>query len=188
MEICPFCRVAPRTCRAPDSKPWKPTGVRTQVLPRHGSLESEDTIPTPRLPIAATALAVTLTTVSACQPNLEGTWSGYDSSGAAISLTFGTDNSLTVVNSGDAVVPSEGGILRYDVLDEVYPKRLYLQLAMGDTLRRQMPLGIYKIERGRLVICDVKATQEAIAFIPIGEPTYEWPTDFTGDCYGLDRS
>lgn len=146
-------------------------------------------MPNPGFPISATGLAITLTVMAACQPSLEGTWSGYDSSGEEISLTFGTGNSLTVVTaSGEAVVPPENGILKYDVLDEVYPKRLYMQLAMGDTLRRQLPLGIYKIERGRLVICDVKATQQTIAFLPIGQPSYEWPTDFTGDCYGLDRS
>lgn len=145
-------------------------------------------MPSPRLPIAATGLAITLTTVSACGPSLEGTWSGYDSSGEAISLIFGTGNSLTIVTAnGDTVAAPEGGTLKYEVLDELYPHRLYVQLARGDA-SRQLPLGIYKIERGRLVICDVKATQGTIGFIPIGEPDYEWPTDFTGDCYGLDRS
>ncbi len=108
-------------------------------------------MPSPRLPIA-TGLAVTLTAVSACGPSLEGTWSGYDSSGEAISLTFGTDNSLTIVTANaDTAVPPEGDTLKYDVFDEL------------------------------------KTTQQATGFIPIGEPDYEWPTDFTGDCYGLDR-
>ena len=141
-----------------------------------------------RFPIAVAGVALMSTSVSACQPSLEGTWSGYDSSGDAISLTFGSDHSLTVVSArGDTLTPPEGGNVRYDVLDEVYPKRLFLVLAMGDTLRRQHPLGIYKIENGRLVMCDVNASQATIGGFPVGEPSYEWPTNFTGDCYGLDR-
>ena len=82
--------------------------------------------------MAATGLAVTLTVVSACQASLEGRGQEYDSSGAAIFLTFGTDNAISVVTSGDAVAPPDGAILKYDVRDEVFPKRLYLQLEVGD--------------------------------------------------------
>ena len=47
--------------------------------------------------------------------------------------------------------------------------------------------GIYKIEARRLIICDVTETQRTIGGLPIGEPRYTWPTEFSGDCYGLYR-
>ena len=82
----------------------------------------------------------------------------------------------------------QGGIVKYDVLDEVFPRQLYVVVEMGDTLRRSQPLGIYKIEGRRLIICDVTITQRTMAGLPVGEPDYEWPTEFSGDCYGLDRN
>lgn len=39
----------------------------------------------------------------------------------------------------------------------------------------------------RLTICDATETQRTIGGFPIGEPRYTWPTEFSGDCYGLDR-
>ena len=90
--------------------------------------------------------------------------------------------------AGDAVSPPPGGIVKYDVLDEVFPRQLYVVVEMGDTLRRSQPLGIYKIEGRRLIICDVTITQRTMAGLPVGEPDYEWPTEFSGDCYGLDRN
>ena len=139
----------------------------------------------------ATAIGIVflLLSVSACQPDLQGTWSGYDSGGEAVSLTFGTNRSLQIVTpAGDVASSLPGGTLKYDVLDEVYPKQLYMVVEMGDTLQHREPLGIYKIEGGRLVICQPRVTQRTISFIPVGEPSYEWPTEFRGDCYGLDRS
>ncbi|MDE2773535.1 MAG: hypothetical protein OXI46_07495 [Gemmatimonadota bacterium] len=103
-------------------------------------------------------------------------------------MTFGPNQSLTVVTAGETLMPPSGGILKYDVLNEVFPKQLYVIVEVGDTLRRRMPLGIYKIEARRLIICDVTGTQRSIGGFPIGEPRYTWPTEFSGDCYGLDRN
>jgi len=106
-----------------------------------------------------------------------------------MSLTFGGDHSLTIVSSGaDSVSSIPGGpSVRYETLDEVYPMQLYMVLEMEDRRRRE-PLGIYKIERGRLVICPTKVFQRTYSVFPIGEPRHEWPTEFRGNCYALDGS
>ena len=131
-----------------------------------------------------------LFSLTGCQPPLEGSWSGYDSSGEALSLTFGLNQSFTMVDGdGDTVALPEGASMSYDVLNEVFPRQLYWVFEMGDTLRRREPLGIYKIEGRRLIICNVKVTQQTMGGIfPIGEPNYTWPTDFAGDCFGLNRN
>ena len=140
-----------------------------------------------RPPTAVSGAILLILAVSACHPSLDGTWSGYAQSGESISLTFGPNQSLTMVTSGETLKPPSGGILKYDVLDEVFPKQLYVIVETGDTLQRRMPLGIYKIEARRLIICGVTETQRTIGGLPIGEPRYSWPTEFSGDCYGLDR-
>ena len=104
-----------------------------------------------------------------------------------MSLTFGPNQLLTLATASDTVSPPPGSLLKYEVLDEVFPKQLYMVIESGDTLRRRHPLGIYKIDGRRLVICEVGITQQAIGGIPFGEPDYEWPSEFSGDCFGLDR-
>ena len=137
----------------------------------------------------ARGVILLLVLLVACQPSLDGTWSGYDEAGDAVSLTFGPSNSLEITTDAGAVSPSlADATLEYEVLDEVYPRQLHAVFAMGDTLRHREPIGIYKIDQGRLVICPVTVTQRTISGFPIGEPSYEWPSEFSGNCYGLDRS
>ena len=78
--------------------------------------------------------------------------------------------------------------LEYEVVNELSPARLSMVFVLGDSIRRAMPLGIYKIENERLVICMAEASQPLIGVIPYGEPTFDWPAEFTGDCFALDRS
>jgi hypothetical protein len=136
-----------------------------------------------------TSWLVLILACASCQPDLEGTWSGTDDSGKPLTLIFGPDRQLEVNGPDGPLSESLQGQTRleFETLEEVDPRQLYMVFVLGDSLRRRMPLGIYKIENGRLVICPAKGSQPTFGFVPFGEPTFEWPTEFAGDCFALER-
>jgi hypothetical protein len=136
------------------------------------------------------SLPFLLLCLAACNDQLHGTWSGTDHTGLPVTLVFEPDGHMEMVGPNGPLSSSLEGNprLEYEVLNEVEPPRLSMVFLLGDSIRRPMPLGVYKIENGRLVICMATSTQPTLGVIPFGEPTFEWPTEFTGDCFTLDRS
>ena len=145
-------------------------------------------------PVRTLFLVVLLAWIGACsapRQSLEGAWTGEDNTGARITMTFGPDRAFSVAGAdGQSVVLDNGrGRMEFDVLTEVDPDQLYLRFFQGDSLLAKVPFGIYKIESNRLVVCNVATRQSTIAgTLPVGDPTYEWPKTFSGDCYALDRA
>ena len=124
----------------------------------------------------------------ACGPGLEGTWSGNENVGQPITVQFRADGHLEMSTPDLDSSEFDGATFEYEVLNEVDPKQLYWVLVLGDSVRHRAPLGIYKIENGRLVVCMVQSSQPVIGLIPFGKPSFEWPSGFSGDCFALDRT
>lgn len=125
-----------------------------------------------------------------CNPSgdsLMGTWSGEDHTGARISLGFERDGRLNVSSPGEDLSAPAGVRVMYSQLAEVEPHLLYMKLFKGDELVEKVPFAIYKFEAGKLVVCLAKEFRTTMAGIPLGSPRYEFPREFTGACFALER-
>jgi hypothetical protein len=78
--------------------------------------------------------------------------------------TFGADSDIKVT---------------WEVVDEVSPPQIYA-IATSREQSVRMPLGIYKVENGKLIIRSTKDYYNTIGGIPLGLSRQEMPTDFSG--------
>lgn len=116
--------------------------------------------------------------------SVEGTWSGLDSDGKPITLTFGPGRSFS---AGEDLAPMLVR-MEYEAIPELEPPQLWVRLLRADSVGGRIPLGTYKIEGGRLIICEAGSLHRAILGVPIGTLLrHEWPKTFSGDCLALDR-
>lgn len=78
--------------------------------------------------------------------------------------------------------------MTYDALPELEPPQLWIRLLENDSVLIRVPVGIYKIENRRLVICEVVRYRRSVMGVPLGPVVrVEWPKTFSGDCIVLDR-
>lgn len=141
-----------------------------------------------RSSLSAIGLVVVTIAGLGCGEKLQGTWHGEDATGTVIRLTFHNDGRLTMRDgAGNDFTDSSEGHLEYHALPEVSPMQLYLKVNDGTEIKSKMPFGIYKFENGKLVICQAIGSQRTMYGIPLGRATYEFPKEFSGDCFALER-
>src|SRR5205823_3109268 len=132
-------------------------------------------------------LTVACVACGSSRESLVGEWSGEDHTGARIQMRFAKNRSFEIVSPTQNLSPPAGVRLEYSELAEVTPKQLYLKLFKNGELVEKIPFAIYKFEAGKLVLCQTKEFRSTLGGIPIGQSRYEFPTEFTGGCFALER-
>ena len=130
--------------------------------------------------IAPILLAVTL---AACDylpssTDVTGRWLSENNDG---SLVFHSDGSFELLDKdGNSMLhTSSDAQARWQAVTEVSPHQLYILAENGDRTEK-IPLGIYKIENGKLVIRAPTTYHNTLAGISLGVSRYEMPSDFSG--------
>jgi hypothetical protein len=73
----------------------------------------------------------------------------------------------------------EGGTATYELVTEVEPWQMYMTITYQGKTER-MPLGIFKIQAGKLVIRSVTEYRRSLYGMDIGHGRYDMPKDFHG--------
>ena len=71
--------------------------------------------------------------------------------------------------------------------EQVYPKKLYLKFLRRDEVLVKAPFAVYKLAHSRLVLCLASSYQTTLGGIALGTPRYEFPKDFSGECFSCGK-
>ena len=69
--------------------------------------------------------------------------------------------------------------MTWEVITEVEPHQAYITMSVGDKTER-FPLGIYKIEKNKLILREPTTYIRTLGGIDMGVSRYEMPKDFSG--------
>lgn len=110
--------------------------------------------------------------------DVTGSWKSDDEVGTMI---FHKNGNFDLLNQdGTSMLDkSSGGNATWLTITEVTPYQLYVKIETVDKSEK-IPLGIYKISKGKLIIRQPKTFHNTIGGVSLGISRYEMPTDFSG--------
>lgn len=113
------------------------------------------------------------------EESIVGKWKGENSVDGMI--VFHKNGKLEVFdNNGIPAIKAEDGVeAKWEVIDQVSPKQLYVNVSVGEKNTRT-PHGIFKITDGKLIIREVRTYYNTISGIKMSVSRHEVPKDFSG--------
>ncbi len=111
--------------------------------------------------------------------DITGRWKGQDEKDGI--MVFNKDGSFEILDAnGLPLIKSEPKpVVTWETITEVEPFQLYITTSVGNETER-IPLGIYKIENGKLILRGPITYYRTIGGFSMGVSRYEIPTDFSG--------
>ena len=108
--------------------------------------------------------------------SLIGTWYNESEGGY---LVFSKSGQFEMLGPDGTSVTPEGASSTYEAVSEVTPYQLYLRFDI-DGKSERFPLGIYKIENGKLILREAAEIHRSLGGFDMGVVRYEMPSDFSG--------
>lgn len=125
-------------------------------------------------------LAISL---SACDliPSSSDVTGKWKSEGESEIMIFHKNNSFELIdaNGKSMIDKSSGAKATWQAITEVTPHQLYVKIET-DKKSKKIPLGIYKVSNGKLILRPPKTFHNTIGGMSLGISRYEMPTDFNG--------
>jgi len=111
--------------------------------------------------------------------SLVGKWKGVNSKDGF--MVFYKDGKADILNeNGVSAFDDKKNVkINYEVITEVSPHQIYLTISENDESQR-IPLGIFKIQNGKLIIRDPIEYHRTMGGFDLGVSRYELPKDFNG--------
>jgi hypothetical protein len=106
-----------------------------------------------------------------------GTWVGKNEADGT--MTFHSNGVFELLSKDGGETGDADMKVTWEVVDEIQPAHLYISVELNEKVHR-VPLGIFTIEGGDLILRQPKEYKRHIGFMPIGNIRYEMPTDFAG--------
>jgi hypothetical protein len=129
-------------------------------------------------------LLILLLFISACgigtnTNDLTGRWKGQDDKDGI--MVFNKDGSFEALDSNGQSLLNVGPnpLITWEIITEVEPFQLYITIIVDGKTER-IPIGIYKIKNGKLILCEPLTFYRSIDGINMGVSRYEMPNDFSG--------
>jgi len=126
--------------------------------------------------VLSVLLTIVLNACVAQSSSIVGTWYNEEQGGY---LVFGRNGQFDMQDVDGVSVTPEGGISTYESISEVVPHQLYVRFEIDGNSER-IPLGIYKIENGKLIMRDAIEIHRSLGGFDMGVTRYEMPSDFSG--------